>query len=655
MNAQYISVDTQTYTAEELVKNVFFGSGNSNCIVVENVQMKGHDFGNNERSFGYFNRNGSDFEMDKGILLSTGNAVKAVGPNNYIQSFYHTSWLGDQDLEIAVRTQNTHNATILEFDFTPLKNNKISFEYLFASEQYLRRQDTGSCDYTDGFAFLIKESGTTDPYQNLAVLPGTAIPIKSNTVRGGGEKCSAVNEEYFGHYNSDESPTNFNGQTAILTATTDVIPGVKYHLKLVIADQGNGLYDSGVFLKAGSFLGNIDIGNDRLFSTGTALCENTTLLLDSAVTGADSYQWFKNGVLIPGENSASYSVTSGGKYEVQVDEAGCKSLGSITVEYTEKPIVLEKSFCNYNNGAVISINLQDLNSEIISNYKPYFKVKYFQDSDHLISLPNTFNFSDDVTIYVQVESGNCTAENQVIHLNTPKKSLILQDQIICPTATTRLVAESGFKYYKWLSENGEIIAEGPSNNFIDDIPVGKYFVALTSRENCVLEQEVNVKAADPPHITNIEVIGNTATVFVLGGNPPYQYSLDNNLFQDSNVFSNVSRGSHTVYVKDSKNCEVIFKEFLIINLVNVITPNDDGLNDVLDYSNLKIKEEVKIEIYNRFGNQVFQGKNQQFIWDGKISGRALPTGTYWYILNWIEPDTNLPVSYKGWVLLKNRN
>ncbi|MGZ5198068.1 MAG: T9SS type B sorting domain-containing protein, partial [Kaistella sp.] len=99
----------------------------------------------------------------------------------------------------------------------------------------------------------------------------------------------------------------------------------------------------------------------------------------------------------------------------------------------------------------------------------------------------------------------------------------------------------------------------------------------------------------------------------------------------------------------------IEKEFLIINLVNVITPNGDGFNDVLDYSDLKIKENVTIQIFDRFGNLIFTSKDQEFIWDGKLNGRVLPTANYWYILNWTEPDTQNPVSYKGWILLKNRN
>ncbi|MDQ0477921.1 choice-of-anchor L domain-containing protein [Chryseobacterium sp. MDT2-18] len=661
LNAQYISVDTQTYTPEQLVKEVFFGNQSSSCISVENVSISGWDFGNGKKSYGYFDRTGSAFEMEKGILLSTGDALTAPGPNDYIQSGNDSRWIGDRDLEDALNVSSTYNATILEFDFTATNTNRISFEYLFASEQYLVDGKGSQCNFTDGFAFLIKEAGSSDSYRNLAVIPGTNIPIKSSTVRGPGGLCAAINEQYFAQYNPYESPTNFNGQTKILNAITDIIPGVKYHLKLVIADEGNGLYDSAVFLKAGSFVGIKDLGADLVISSQTALCEGSTTQLDASITAPGAtYQWYNAQGIITGATNPLYTVRDAGTYEVLIDDRGCKLKGSIKIEYAEKPIYNpNNSFCNYNEGKPIAIYLQQLNSQIISNYKSYFKVKYYRyETDAIEGNDNTIDtiqYSEDTTIYVRTESSECDTPVETINFKTPKKSAFLIDQIICPNSTTRLEVEDIFAYYKWMRENGEIIAEGDSVNSINNVGIGKYFVQLKSLNGCFLQQEVNVLHSELPQITNVEVTGNTATVFVSGGNPPYQYSLDNITFQSSNTLTNIPRGLRKVYVKDAQNCETVQKEFLILNLINVITPNADGKNDVLDYSDLSIKKDVKIEIFDRYGNQVFISQKTPYIWDGKMNGSVLPTGTYWYILNWTEPDTNLPVSYKGWILLKNRN
>jgi gliding motility-associated-like protein len=69
-----------------------------------------------------------------------------------------------------------------------------------------------------------------------------------------------------------------------------------------------------------------------------------------------------------------------------------------------------------------------------------------------------------------------------------------------------------------------------------------------------------------------------------------------------------------------------------------------------------VKKEVKILIFDRFGKKIFSNENStSYIWDGTENGRQLPSGSYWYVLEWTEPDTNTKVTYKNWIILKNRN
>ncbi len=748
--AQNISVNTN-YTPQYLVENIFFGNQNASCITIENVTINGWDFGNGNKSFGYFNRNGSNYPMDEGIILSTGSALEAIGPNNSIQTqngsspFNNSSWAGDQDLENAVQVSNTYNATVLEFDFTTNLSNKISFNFSFDSEQYLRNGDPGTCGYTDGFAFLIRKANETT-YQNLAVIPNTNIPITSNNIRGSGGKCPPSNEEYFGSYNPDQSPTNFNGQTKILEAKADIIPGTKYHLKIIVADQGNGFYDSAVFLKAGSFTGYKDLGQDRLISTGNAICSGTNLVLNATTSGATNYQWYKNGIAISGANSATYTVTDAGFYEVTMSVSGCKLKGSINIEYTEQPLVTEQTFsnCDDNLDGQTEVNLQNLNAQIVTNYQSNFVVKYYlnpsdANAGNTNSLPNNWTYSGNTTIYVRSENGTCLGDIKPLHLNTgtpiaisqpadidvcdhdldgnanitlsdyiglftsdstvtakyypsetdaknstnpitnpavtfsqnpkifyyrfeksgncpqvgeikfliksPRKSTTLVDQVICPNSIAILDAGIGFDSYVW--SNG---ATTPSIN----VGIGDYYVDLESN-GCIYRQNVSITASETPVITNIEVNGSTVSISVIGGTTPYQYSIDNINYQSSNIFYNIPRGLHKVYVKSGDGCYTIEGEFLILNLINVITPNGDGYNDTLDYSDLKIKNNVSIQIFDRFGQKVYQSKNQNYIWDGKLSGRSISTGTYWYVISWEEPLTNSKKEFSGWILLKNRN
>lgn len=754
---QYVHVDISK-NADELVKDVFIGAQNASCISVSNILLKGwQNYGSYPISYGYFEKGTLPFDIDKGIILSTGAAEGAPGPNNFVLSDGNASWPGDADLEREFGPDYL-NATSMEFDFIPSNTTEISFDYAFLSEEY----NAGNCRYSDAFAFLIKKASDPDTaYRNIALVPGTNSPVSSLSIKGG-SSCPQ-NAGYFGGFNylPDLSPslsaTNYNGQTKVLTAKSAVVPGEKYHIKLVIADHINGLYDSAVFLKAGSFVGKKDLGADLLFTTGNPLCEGSgSKIIDATTAGATAYQWYKDGVMLPGERQAKLTIpsvpASAGVYEVEIDLGGCHLKGTLKIEIQEKPIIAAApiTFCDEKMNASIPIQFDQIEQQIISNYNNTYRTTFYLNPIDAQNgtgtpLPNGWLLTQNTTVYARISnifgcnvawatvplkigtkisllkntftkdicddnrvgeiSFNLSDYNsefitdpavQITYFNTvsdaqnntnpispaqtstalsktfgirfthngvlcpnvasitiikktPNKSSILQDDVICANATTTLDAGSGFDYYQWSTG-----AQGATNSSITNVGIGDYWVDLSSN-GCTYRQHVKITAAALPIITSVEVNGNTVTVSASGGIAPYKYSLNGIDFQVSNVFNNVPRGKHSVYVQDTKACDTVTQEFVIINLINVITPNGDGLNDHLDYSDLKLKNNVKMEIFDRYGNPVFTGTNGQFIWDGKSNGRTVPTGTYWYILNWTEPGSQTNVHYQGWILVKNRN
>ncbi|MGQ9863441.1 MAG: gliding motility-associated C-terminal domain-containing protein [Bacteroidia bacterium] len=72
---------------------------------------------------------------------------------------------------------------------------------------------------------------------------------------------------------------------------------------------------------------------------------------------------------------------------------------------------------------------------------------------------------------------------------------------------------------------------------------------------------------------------------------------------------------------------------------NVITPNGDGINDVLKIQGPN-DITYQIWIYDRWGNQVFTGQGNQY-WDGTIKGMSAPEGTYTYLIEIRRPDGNV--------------
>jgi gliding motility-associated-like protein len=88
---------------------------------------------------------------------------------------------------------------------------------------------------------------------------------------------------------------------------------------------------------------------------------------------------------------------------------------------------------------------------------------------------------------------------------------------------------------------------------------------------------------------------------------------------------------------------------------DAFSPNNDGFNDkfVIIHSHLL---KIKIEVFNRWGNRVYSSNDYQNDWDGKgvdtFLGQVLPNGTYYYIVESTNTDTNESTNQAGYVTLK---
>ncbi|WP_114753338.1 T9SS type B sorting domain-containing protein [Flavobacterium glaciei] len=381
--AQSISVN-DSYTAQQLVENVLV---NSSCANVSNFVVKGDSFSGTRNSYGYFNSGTSNFPFAEGVLLSTWSSKNSEGPYISNRGGGNSSWIGDSDLEQAIGITNTVNATILEFDFIAL-TDFISFNYIFASNEY---QDDFPCNYSDGFAFLIKEKNTAS-YINLAVLPESSTPVSSknihpliNAIPNSTEpikSCGPENEFFFGGYNTVTSPINYAGQTKVLTAQTNVQPGKTYHIKLVIADQRNQYFDSAVFLEAGSFLPKIDLGSDRLLATNNPICFGESYTIDTKLPSSlgYTYKWFKDNVEFT-NNSPTFLVTSPGIYKVDVQlTTSCVATEEIKIEYTPEIILNDTSLtqCDIDNDGISIFNLTKVDAIVKNNASNLSAVVYYE-------------------------------------------------------------------------------------------------------------------------------------------------------------------------------------------------------------------------------------------------------------------------------------
>ncbi|KMQ59614.1 chromophore lyase [Chryseobacterium sp. FH2] len=350
----------------------------------------------------------------------------------------------------------------------------------------------------------------------------------------------------------------------------------------------------------------------------------------------------------------AYTSSEGSAFVKATNEYGCVAIAEITLKF--HPIVV------INNDAILrscfietnpSTAVFNLTAALVTGQTGVTKTYYPSMADAVngtnpIATPAAYIAPNGVAYVKVTNAQGCYAVAKVtLVVIPPVYSSVLKDKIICMEDKTTLDAGPGFNGYEW--------STGATTQTITDVGVGTYWVKLKTGD-CVALQTVKVYPAEQPVISNIDIATNTVTVNVIGGTPPYNYSLDNVNWQDSNVFQNISRGNHTVYVKDAYDCDPIEVTIVVPNLVNVITPNGDGVNDIIDYSALAGKQNLVLSIFDRYGTKIHQAdKMNGYKWDGTIGGKKVPTGTYWYSVTWNENNKkNTAFKFSGWVMVKNR-
>jgi gliding motility-associated-like protein len=237
-----------TLTPQQLVQDVLVGQG----VTVSNISYTGDPM-----QIGTFLSAGG-FPITEGLVMSSGdvNNIPGAGGNFATGG---PGGNGDADLDV-ISSAGTNDAVVLEFDFVPT-GDSINFEYIFGSEEYPEFVNSG---FNDVFAFIISGPGFAGPFANggvnLALLPDGVTPVTIDNVNDG------LNAQYY--VDNSAGGANgivFDGHTVTLAARAAVTCGETYHIKLALADAGDFAYDSGIFLKARSFISptitvNLNIG-----------------------------------------------------------------------------------------------------------------------------------------------------------------------------------------------------------------------------------------------------------------------------------------------------------------------------------------------------------------------------------------------------------
>ena len=417
----------------------------------------------------------------------------------------------------------------------------------------------------------------------------------------------------------------------------------------------------------------VNLGND------TAICQGETLLLDATLTNA-TYLW------LDGSTNATFNVSSQGTYWVKVTNSnGCTATDSIHVTLT--PLVVnignDTTICqgnnvtldagnagatyvwstgvatqqiNVNSSGVYWVNITNgncFNSDTINiNVIPKPLVNLGNDTTicHLGSITlnagnagstylwNTnattqqINVSTNGNYWVKVNNNGCVGGDTINISFIPLNVNIGNDTTICEGDNITLNAANTGSAYLWNT--------GVATQTISAGTAGNYWVNVTNG-NCTGSDTININVAQKPIVNlgndTIMCPGDLVVLSAGAGFSSYLWS-DGSTQPTLNVNN---PGTYTVTVSNS-GCKatdqiVIAECNSDIWVPNVFTPNGDGKNDTFHPVCTNITD-ISMYIYNRWGNQIYEGTGATLEWDGKYQGTTCPDGVYYFLIKYTQKD-----------------
>ena len=284
------------------------------CVQITNFQSHGPQY-----AFGAFVDSVNATGLENGLVITSGKAENAIGPDNMNDESYNQNGSGNPDLDLMLNGNfYSYDATWIEFDFTPLADTIFATEFVFGSEEYPEYVNSA---FNDVFGFFISGPGIDGPYtngaENIAYVPGTNLPIAINNVNNGYSPNEpsvgpCENCDYFVD-NSNGPYVQYDAMTSAIGLEYPVIAGETYHFTIAVADVGDHVYDSGVFLESESFCGKTWF--QRPMFTAHPL-EAATFQFENQSEKAETYFWEFGDGETSFESDPSHTYISPGTYDV---------------------------------------------------------------------------------------------------------------------------------------------------------------------------------------------------------------------------------------------------------------------------------------------------------------------------------------------------
>lgn len=429
------------------------------------------------------------------------------------------------------------------------------------------------------------------------------------------------------------------------SATNDTVTGLCAGNYIVqVSDALGCISSTGVTITQPTPLaGSYPFVQDELCANA---CNGLITAIPSGGTLPYTYSWNPSG-----QTTQTASNLCGGIYTVTITDAnGCTLTQSDTVN---SPVVLvlaapavTDATCNNSPDGAIDIT-------VTGGATPYTYAWTGPAPFTAATEDISGVLAGSYTVTITDANGCAVTDTIVINALTSVIADAGNDTTACVGGTLTLdgSGSSNAISYQWIQlPSGAVVSSAVTANVIPGAGTTAY-VLIASNGVCSSTDTVLVTSSPGPVADagpdQSIITGMTTTI---GGTPTgpsgstYAWGPSTGLgdpTMGNPVASPAATTSYTVFVTDANGCVGSDTMNLIvvpaIDFPNGFTPNGDGINDVWQIDNIQLFPNCQVQVYNRWGELLFNSIGYNPPWDGRFEGKDVPVGTYYYIIKLNDP------------------
>lgn len=343
-----------------------------------------------------------------------------------------------------------------------------------------------------------------------------------------------------------------------------------------------------------------------------------------------------------------------------INKGGCISITEIRFKLNEGTIIDQTSrLCaSFDNVFFIRpSDIQSLYHQSVYIFETHQEAENFQN--HITDNISLTSDQTTLTLFVRQQNFEGCDEIIALQLNINYPTLFsLDSREICPfegETIYTLPDNIPSEHIQWNNLQGEDLNQNINGRSIRITKAGNYSVTVTNESGCQFTSTFEVTSSSPIQVRTI-VDQNSNLIIDYGNQMPndFEFSIDEGTTWNNGTTIHLPLGEYWLWIrqKGDAGCIVYTEKIISNKITNFISPNGDGINDVWQIKGFEKYEWIDVLIYNRQGRQLFENRvnHSNILWDGRVHGKPLPSGSYWYTLK-----TSTHTIFEGYVVINNQN